>query len=107
MEWNEVADNWAEYSNKARSNWNKLSSDQLAELNGDQQSLSNLIQNVYQCTADEANNEIGLWLSNLLGANTNPNAAANLDQKLKANQDTAETIVERDEIVGSPFHKGY
>lgn len=105
MDWQEITSDWAMYSKKVQSNWNKLPIDQITSLNGDRNGLSNLIQKHYNCSADRAETEIQLWLGNLLGRSKS--TADNLDEKLKDNQDSAETIVERDEIVGSPFHKGY
>lgn len=106
MDWFEITSDWAMYSKKVQSNWNKLPIEQVASLNGNHAGLSSLIQKHYQCSAEEAEVQIQLWLSNLLGS-SKYSIADNLDEKLKDNQDSAETIVERDEIVGSPFHKGY
>lgn len=105
MDWYEITSDWAMYSKKVQSNWSKLPIEQVSSLNGNHAGLNSLIQKYYQCSTEDAEAQIQLWLSNLLGRSKS--TAANLDEKLKDNQDTAETIVERDEIVGSPFHKGY
>jgi hypothetical protein len=105
MEWYEITSDWAMYSKKVQSNWNKLPIEQITSLNGNHAGLSSLIKKYYQCSEEEAEAQIQLWLSNLLGHSKS--ITDNLDEKLKDNQDSAETIVERDEIVGSPYHKGY
>lgn len=107
MDWHEIADDWEEYSKKAQSNWNKLTIEQVLELDGSYSGLNKLIQSHYQYDAAESEAQIKLWLSNLLGRGKAKPVNDDLEQKLKENQDTIETIVERDEIVGSPFHKGY
>ena len=109
VNWTDIQAHWAEYRKKVQSNWNKLTLDQINKLDGKRDDLSRLIQSSYRCNQQEAESQIELWLSNLLGL-SNPlenKHDAKLDDKLKENQDSAETIVERDEIVGSPYHKGY
>ena len=131
INWTDVKANWVEYSKKAHSNWSKLTQEQINNVGGNRQELSRLIQFAYQCDQKVAENQIELWLSNLLGSshlaevkqsgveqpgvkqgfdqlfNSHLHHEATLDDKLKDHQDSAETIVERDEIVGSPYHKGY
>lgn len=105
INWTDVEAHWAEYSKKAHSNWNKLTEDQISNVQGKRDELLRLIQSNYQCNQTEAEEQIAIWLSNLLGNSQAHDAG--LENKLKDNQDTAETITERDEIVGSPYHKGY
>src|SRR6476469_8269056 len=109
MNWNDVAGNWAEYSKKAHSNWTLLTQEQLQNSDGSREALSALIQSAYGYNEQEASKQIDDWLSNLLGHSEQPDAKLDeklLDKKLKDNQDTAETIAERDEVLGSPYHKG-
>jgi len=109
VNWTDVQAHWAEYRKKVHSNWNKLTLDQINEVDGIRDELSRLIQSSYQCNQQEAESQIELWLSNLLGLSNSleNNHDAMLNDKLKENQDSVETIIERDEIVGSPYHKGY
>lgn len=127
ISWIDVNADWAEYGKKAHSNWNKLTQDQINKIDGERHELSRLIQSCYQCDQQEAERQIELWLSNLLGSshlseveqaevkqsgfdqlyNSHLLHQATLDEKLKENQDSVETIIDRDEIVGSPYHKGY
>ncbi|MBA3695294.1 MAG: hypothetical protein H0W85_00640 [Methylotenera sp.] len=132
MHWNEIETRWGEFSKKAHSNWNKLTEDQINKIGGKRDELSHLIQSCYHCDQTEAENQIELWLSNLLGSshlaeveqpgvkqseveqsefnqlfNSQLLHQVTLDDKLKENQNSVETIREQDEIVGSPYHKGY
>ncbi len=124
INWTDVNTNWVEYSKKVHSNWSRLTQDQIDNVNGNRHELSRLIQLSYLCDEQEAENQIELWLGNLLGTNhlsEQPGDQSGFDQlynsqllhqvtlddKLKENQDSVETIREQDEIVGSPYHKGY
>ncbi|HSI44232.1 MAG TPA: hypothetical protein VK949_07810 [Methylotenera sp.] len=104
MNWNDVAGDWAEYSKKAHSNWNKLSLEQVQKTDGSRDALSKLIQAGYQCNTQEAESQIDDWLNNLMGHTQTYDES--IDEKLKENQDTAETIEEQNEVMGSPYHRG-
>lgn len=107
MNWQDVQENWVEVSRKAKSNWNKLPVDAINETQGERSNLSHLIQQYYGCPAHEADAQLEEWLGNLLGNTQDPiTQDPALDEKLEANLDTPETIEKRDEIVGSPYHKG-
>jgi hypothetical protein len=107
MNWQDVITQWPEVCKKARSNWNKLSMDALAATRGERAPLSNLIQQQYDLTPQEADAQLEEWLDNLMGNTQDPVVKdPALDEKLDANLDTPETIEKRDEIVGSPYHKG-
>lgn len=108
MNWQDVEMNWPEMSKKVKSNWKHLSKDEIDATQGDPASLSTLIQKTYHCDAREADQQLELWLSNLLGSAENPIIHdPALEAKLEENLDTPETIEERDAVIGSPYHKGY
>ena len=107
-EWKEIQHNWEDYRTKVLSNWNKLTPEQLDIIDGDQTALIEAIQLSYACNIDEAERQINDWLKNLLGTKSNNEPLPkNLEEKLKQNQTTPETIEEQDSVMGSPYHKGY
>ena len=107
-EWYEIQHNWEEYRTKVLSNWNKLTPEQIDNIDGNQNALIEVIQLTYACNMLEAERQVYNWLNNLLGTKSfNEPLTKNLDEKLKQNQNTPETIKERDSEDDSPFHKGY
>lgn len=106
-EWNEIQQNWEDYKTKVLSNWNMLTPELVDNIDGNQTALFEAIKLTFSCNLAEAEHQVINWQNNLLGSEINEPLIKNLDEKLKQNQDTPETIEERDSVIGSPFHKGY
>ncbi len=107
-DWDEIQQHWEDCRKKILSNWNKLTPEQIDIIDGNQIALIADIQLTYACKAEEAERQVNDWQSNLLGTKSNNEPITqNLEEQLKQNQNTPETIEERDTVIGSPFHKGY
>ncbi len=107
-EWYEIQHYWEDYKTKVLSNWNRITPEQLDIIEGNQTALIGAIQLSYACTIEEADRQVKDWLNNLLGTKSNNEPLPkNLEEKLKQNQTTPETIEEQNSVVGSPYHKGY
>ena len=108
IEWCEIQHNWNDYITKVLSNWNRITPEQLAIIEGNQTALIGVIQLSYSCNIEEADRQVKDWQNNLLGTKSNSEPSPkNLEEKLKQNQTTPETIEEQDSVIGSPYHKGY
>ena len=107
-EWYEIQHYWEDYKTKVLSNWNRITPEQLDIIEGNQTALIGAIQLSYACTIEEADRQVKDWLNNLLGTKSNNEPLPkNLEEKLKQNQTTPETIEEQNSVIGSPYHKGY
>ena len=107
-EWYEIQHYWDDYKTKVLSNWNKITPEQLDIIEGNRTELIGAIQMSYACNIEEADRQVKDWQNNLLGTKSySEPLPKNLEDKLKQNQTTPETIEEQDSVIGSPYHKGY
>lgn len=58
MNWDTVKGNWTQYKGKVKSQWGKLTDDQLDVIAGERDQLVGKIQEAYGVTRDEAENQI-------------------------------------------------
>lgn len=58
MNWDMVEGNWGQFKGKVKSQWGKLTDDQLDVINGKREQLAGKIQETYGITQDEAEKEI-------------------------------------------------
>uniref|UniRef100_A0A7C3LUK8 CsbD family protein n=1 Tax=Leptospirillum ferriphilum TaxID=178606 RepID=A0A7C3LUK8_9BACT len=58
MNWDIVAGNWSQFKGKVKSQWGKLTDDQLKVINGKRDVLSGKIQEAYGITKDEADKQV-------------------------------------------------
>lgn len=58
MNWDMVEGNWGQFKGKIKSQWGKLTDDQLDVINGKREQLAGKIQETYGITQDEAEKEI-------------------------------------------------
>lgn len=108
MNWHDVETNWDEIGKKAKSNWKNLPEAAVSATQGNRAQLSTLLQRAYGYSENEADEQLEMWLSNLLGNTQDPLIHDPvLNEKLEENLDTPETIEEHDSVIGSPYHKGY
>ncbi|HYN53390.1 MAG TPA: hypothetical protein VES38_01640 [Methylotenera sp.] len=109
MEWNQIKSNWIDYKNKIKSNWIELKNRQIDDINGNRELLAQKLQETYGFDSAETELQISAWENNLLNIDGDAQVRdkTNLNQKLKENQFTNETVKERDTIIDSPYHKGY
>ena len=65
MDWNNIHANWKHYKSAVQSRWNRLSNDDLDNINGDRKKLSGKIQVEYSCSKSEADKNIDAFIADL------------------------------------------
>ena len=63
MNWDSIEGNWKEFKGKAKTQWGKLTDDDLAVINGRRDQLEGTLQKHYGYAKDQAKTEIDNWLS--------------------------------------------
>ena len=63
--WNRIQGNWRQLSGMVRTQWGKLTDDDLAQINGNREQLAGKIQERYGITRMEANQQIDTWANQL------------------------------------------
>ncbi len=63
MNWDRIEGNWKEFIGKARTQWGKLTDDDLTQIDGRREELSGRLQRRYGYARDEADRHIDSWLS--------------------------------------------
>jgi uncharacterized protein YjbJ (UPF0337 family) len=58
MNWDIIEGNWKQFKGKVKSQWGKLTDDQLDIINGKRDQLAGRIQEAYGISTDEAESEI-------------------------------------------------
>ena len=61
MNWNRVEGNWKQFSGKVKSQWGKLTDDQITEINGQRDQRVGKIQEAYGIARDEADRQVQDW----------------------------------------------
>jgi uncharacterized protein YjbJ (UPF0337 family) len=61
MNWDRIEGNWKQFKGAVKTQWGKLTDDQLAELSGQREQLAGKIQEVYGLTRDEAERQLTEW----------------------------------------------
>ncbi len=61
MNWDQVAGNWHQFTGKVQQQWGKLTSDEIAEIKGDQTILAGKVQERYGITKEEAEKQVRDW----------------------------------------------
>ncbi|MBZ0164316.1 MAG: CsbD family protein [Notoacmeibacter sp.] len=65
MNWDEIEGNWKQLKGKVRSQWGKLTDDDLDIINGKRTELAGLLQTRYGHAKEQAEREIDLWTEKL------------------------------------------
>ncbi len=58
MNWDTIQGNWKQYTGKVKSQWGKLTDDQLTVIAGNRDQLAGKIQEAYGVSKDEAEEQI-------------------------------------------------
>lgn len=58
MSWDRVQGNWKQFKGKVKSQWGKLTDDQLDVIDGEREQLAGKIQETYGISRDEAEKQI-------------------------------------------------
>jgi uncharacterized protein YjbJ (UPF0337 family) len=65
MNWDRVEGNWKIFKGKAKTQWGKLTDDDLDVIEGDREQLEGRLQHQYGYAKDKVKNEVDDWLSRL------------------------------------------
>jgi uncharacterized protein YjbJ (UPF0337 family) len=63
MNWDRIEGNWKQMKGKVKSQWGKLTDDDLALLDGKKDQLVGKIQERYGCRRDEAERQVDDWVA--------------------------------------------
>ncbi len=61
MNWDTIKGQWKQIRGEAKSQWGKLSDDDLTRIEGDRDKLLGAVQERYGRTKDEARREVDAW----------------------------------------------
>jgi uncharacterized protein YjbJ (UPF0337 family) len=65
MNWDQIEGNWKQLKGKVRSQWGKLTDDDVEIVNGKRSELLGLLQTRYGHAKEQAEREIDLWTKQL------------------------------------------
>lgn len=65
MNWDRIEQNWKHFKVQAKRNWDRLSENELLQINGNRDELCSKVQQAYGIGRSEANLQIDEWLSTL------------------------------------------
>lgn len=65
MDWDRIEGSWKTFKGKAKTQWGKLSDDDLDVIQGRREELEGRLQNKYGFEKDRARSEVDLWLRSL------------------------------------------
>ena len=65
MNWDQVEGQWKQLTGSARSQWGKLTDDDLAEVQGDRERLEGKIQERYGDSKEDVRRAVDEWLDRL------------------------------------------
>jgi uncharacterized protein YjbJ (UPF0337 family) len=70
MNWDRIEGNWKQFKGNAKTQWGKLTDDQLDVSAGKRESLAGKIQETYGISKDAVEKQLDEWQSNLSSAMT-------------------------------------
>ena len=62
MNWDQVKGKWRQLSGSVKSQWGKLTDDEIAQIDGDREKLTGVIQEKYGVARDEAERQADEWM---------------------------------------------
>lgn len=62
MDWDQIARNWRQLRGKAKQQWGRLTDDELDAIAGSREQLLGKIQEVYEITEEEAEEQVVSWV---------------------------------------------
>ena len=65
MNWDQIEGKWKEYKGRARTNWGKLTDDELDQVAGKHDELIGRIQHRYGVEREEAERQVNDWAGKL------------------------------------------
>ena len=65
MNWDRIEGNWKQFKGSVRTQWGRLTDDDLDEIEGNREQLAGRLQEAYGITKDEAQKRIREWARQL------------------------------------------
>ena len=65
--WDEISGRWTRFSRDVKKKWDKLTDDEVMQVNGRREILAGKIQERYGIAMEEANRQIDMWVAKLKG----------------------------------------
>ncbi len=65
MDWDRIAGSWKEYKGQVKTQWGKLTDDDVDVVNGRREELEGRLQKSYGYAKDKARTEVDGWLNRL------------------------------------------
>ena len=65
MDWDRIEGSWKTFKGRAKTQWGKLTDDDLDVIEGRREELEGRLQNKYGFEKDRARSEVDLWLRSL------------------------------------------
>ena len=65
MDWDRIAGSWKEYKGQVKTQWGKLTDDDVDVVNGRREELEGRLQKSYGYAKDKARTEVDVWLNRL------------------------------------------
>ena len=65
MDWDRIEGNWKTFKGRAKTQWGKLTDDDLDVIEGRREELEGRLQNKYGFEKDRARSEVDSWLRSL------------------------------------------
>ena len=63
MDWSTVASRWNDYKNNVKLRWSRIPDEQIDQMQGSRESLSQRVQETYALSCEEAERQINAWLA--------------------------------------------
>ncbi|OYX75822.1 MAG: hypothetical protein B7Y95_00830 [Rhizobiales bacterium 32-66-11] len=64
MNWDRIEGNWKQFTGNVKSQWGKLTDDDLAEIKGNREVLEGKLQERYGLAKDEVKRQVDAWADN-------------------------------------------
>jgi uncharacterized protein YjbJ (UPF0337 family) len=65
MNWEQIANQWQQFSHEAKKKWSLLTDKDLNQINGSRNNLATIIQKQYFVSKKEAHDQIDVWIDAL------------------------------------------
>lgn len=64
MNWDRIEGNWKQFTGNVKSQWGKLTDDDIAEIKGNREILEGKLQERYGLAKDEVKRQVDAWADN-------------------------------------------
>lgn len=68
MNWDRIEGNWKQFTGNVKTQWGKLTDDDLAQINGNREKLEGKLQERYGIAKDKVKEQVDSWSKTIDGA---------------------------------------